>query len=110
MINKLQWVAITRVRRAGTLGFALALALLAAPAAYGADGNPWHINIYGTGSATTYTVSAATHETIENPWHINIHGTGSATTYTVSAATYETIENPWHINIYGTGSASASRT
>ena len=40
MINKLQWVAITRVRRAGTLWFALALALLAAPAAYGADGNP----------------------------------------------------------------------
>ena len=78
MINKLQWVAITRVRRAGTLGFALALALLAAPAAYGADGNPWHINIYGTGSATTYTVKAATHETIENPWHINIYGTGSA--------------------------------
>ena len=77
MINKLQRVAITRVRRAGTLGFALALALLAAPAAYGADANPWHINIYGTGSATTYAVAAASQEAIENPWHINIYGTDS---------------------------------
>jgi hypothetical protein len=78
MIQKLQWVAITRVRRAGTLGFALALALLAAPAAYGADGNPWHINIYGTGSARAHAVRAAAHEAIGNPWHINIYGTGSA--------------------------------
>ncbi len=78
MINNLQWVAITRVRRAGTLGFALALALLAVPAADGADGNPWHINIYGTGSARAHTVKAATYEAIGNPWHINIYGTGSA--------------------------------
>jgi len=78
MINKLQWLAITRVRRAGTLGFALALALLAVPAAYGADGNPWHINIYGAGSARAHTVKAATYEAIGNPWHINIYGTGSA--------------------------------
>src|SRR3954454_3817825 len=100
MIKKLQWVAITRVRRAGTLGCALALALLAAPAAYGADGNPWHINIYGTGSARAYSLRAASHEPIENPWHINIYGTGSARAYSLRAASHEPIENPWHINIY----------
>ena len=67
--------------------------------------DPWHINIYGAGSARAHTVKAATYEAIGNPWHINIYGTGSARAHTVKAATYEAIGNPWHINIYGTGSA-----
>ena len=74
MINKLRWVAISRVHRAATLGFALALALVTAPAAYGADGNnPWHINIHRADSARTNTVKATAYGADGNPWHINIH-------------------------------------
>ena len=59
MIKQLRWVAIRRALPAAVLGFALALAVVAAPAAYGADGNPWHINIQGAKSARMNTVKAS---------------------------------------------------
>jgi hypothetical protein len=43
------------------------------PAAFGAAGNPWHINVYGAGSARTNSVRAAAFGVDANPWHINIY-------------------------------------
>ena len=85
MIKKLRWVAITRAHRAATLGFALGLVLVTAPAAYGADGNPWHINIYGGNSAGMNSVRATAYGADGNPWHINIHRANSARTNSVKA-------------------------
>ena len=66
MIKKLKWVASL-----------VALALVAAPAAEGADANPWHINVYGAGSARLSIVRSAASRVDTNPWHINVYGPGS---------------------------------
>ena len=80
MIKKLRWVTVTPVRRAATLGFALALALVAAPAAYAADGNPWHINIHGDTSslaalASLSTAPAAATAGAGTPVSVDVSGT-----------------------------------
>jgi hypothetical protein len=61
MFKKVKWVASL-----------VALALVAAPAASGADGNPWHINVYGAGSARLGSVRLAASRADANPWHINL--------------------------------------
>ena len=106
MIKKLRWVAIRRVPRAATLGFALAL--VAAPAAYGADGNPWHINVHGAQPTRTNTVKATAYPADGNPWHINIHSAKSARMSAVKATAYTADGNPWHINIHSAKSARMS--
>ena len=83
------------------VGFALALALVAAPAAYGADGNPWHINVYGAGSARMSSVRPAALGAAANPWHINVYGAGSVRMSSVRPAALGAAANPWHINVYG---------
>jgi hypothetical protein len=105
MIKKLRWVAITRAHRAATLGFALAL--VTAPAAYGADGNPWHINIYGANSARTNTVRATAYGADRNPWHINLHGDTSrlaalAALSTAPAAATAGAGTPFSVDVSGT--------
>jgi 3D (Asp-Asp-Asp) domain-containing protein len=108
MSKTLRWVAITRAHRAATLGFALALVLWTAPAAYGADTNPWHINIHRANSARINTVNATAYGADGNPWHINIYGVNSARTSTVTATAYGADRNPWHINIHHDTSALAA--
>jgi hypothetical protein len=82
------------------VGLALALALVAAPAAYGADRNPWHINVYGAGSVRMNSVRPAAFGAAGNPWHINVYGASSARVNSVRAAAFGVDANPWHINIY----------
>jgi hypothetical protein len=89
MINKLKWVASL-----------VALALVVAPAAHGADGNPWHINVYGAGSARLGIVRSAASKVDTNPWHINVYGSGSARLGIVRSAASQVDTNPWHINVY----------
>jgi hypothetical protein len=108
MIKQLRWIANRRALRAAMPGFALALAFTVAPAAYGADGNPWHINIHRDKPARTNTAKATAYGADRNPWHINIHRDKPARTNTVKATAYGADRNPWHINIYGDTSSPAA--
>ena len=107
MTKKLKRVVSTRALRGATLGFALALALVAAPAAYGADGNPWHINIYGASSARMNTVRATAYGADRNPWHINVYGNTSslatlAALSTAPAAATAGAGTPVSVDVTGT--------
>lgn len=91
MIKELRWVAITRVRRAATLGFALGIVLVTAPAAYGADGNPWHINIHRASSrlaafTALSTASAAGNAGAGTP--VSVPVTGTQTVIDEAAGTF----------------------